>query len=66
MPLGVMVILVVYGLRDLPPADPAHALPDDLALTATLSLHLWRRNLVLSTLGGAAVHVALASALPVL
>jgi branched-subunit amino acid transport protein AzlD len=66
MPLGVMVILVVYSLRDLPLADHAHALPDILALTATLAPHLWRRNAVLSILGGTAVHVALTSALPVL
>ena len=66
MPLGVMVILVVYSLRDLPLAGPAHALPDIVALTATLALHLWRRNAVLSILGGTAVHVALAPAFPVL
>ena len=31
MPLGVMVILLAYSLRSLPPADPARALPDILA-----------------------------------
>jgi branched-subunit amino acid transport protein AzlD len=63
MPLGVMVILLAYSLRNLPLADPAQALPDILALAATLGLHLWRRNAVLSILGGTAIHVALASAL---
>ena len=64
MPLGVMVILVAYSLRNVPLADPAQALPDILALAATLGLHLWRRNAVLSILGGTATHVALATALP--
>ncbi|MFD0349491.1 hypothetical protein ACFQ0M_32605 [Kitasatospora aburaviensis] len=32
-------------------------------MAATLGLHLWRRNAVLSILGGTAVHVALASTL---
>ena len=41
------------------------ALPDILALAATVGLHLWRRNAVLSILGGTAIHVALTTALPV-
>jgi len=65
MPLGVMVILLAYTLRRVPLADPVRALPDILALAATVSLHLWRRNAVLSILGGTAVHVTLATALPV-
>ncbi len=63
MPLGVMVILLAYTLRGLPLADPVQALPDILALAGTVALHLWRRNAVLSILGGTVVHVALASTL---
>ncbi|MFI7102295.1 branched-chain amino acid transporter permease [Streptomyces sp. NPDC050161] len=58
MPIGAMVILTVYTLRDV---APSAALPAALALAATLALHLWRRNAVLSVLGGTALHVALAS-----
>jgi branched-subunit amino acid transport protein AzlD len=65
MPLGVMVILLAYTLRTLPLADPGQALPEILALAATVGLHLWRHNAVLSILGGTAVHVALATTLPV-
>jgi len=64
MPLGVMVILLAYTLRNASPADPGQALPDALALAATAGLHLWRRNAVLSILGGTAIHVVLATALP--
>jgi branched-subunit amino acid transport protein AzlD len=64
MPLGVMVILLAYTLRGLPLAGPVQALPDVLALAATAGLHLWRRNAVLSILGGTAIHVALTAALP--
>ncbi|MDH6120930.1 branched-chain amino acid transporter permease [Kitasatospora sp. GAS204B] len=63
MPVGVMVILTVYALRDLPLTSPMRAVPTAVALAATLGLHLWRRNAVLSILGGTAVHVALASTL---
>ncbi|MET7800317.1 branched-chain amino acid transporter permease [Streptomyces decoyicus] len=59
MPAGVMVILVVYCLRDLPLPQP-RALAPLAALAVTIVLHLWRRNALLSILGGTAVHVALA------
>ncbi|MFJ9854797.1 branched-chain amino acid transporter permease [Streptomyces sp. NPDC101150] len=58
MPLGVMVILTVYTLRNV---SAVQAPPAALALGATLALHLWRRNAVLSILGGTALHVLLAS-----
>jgi branched-subunit amino acid transport protein AzlD len=63
MPLGLMVILLAYCLRDLPLADPARAVPGITALAVTVALHLWRRNAVLSILGGTAVNVVLASLL---
>jgi branched-subunit amino acid transport protein AzlD len=61
MPAGIMVILLVYTLRGLSPAAPAAALGVAAALAVTVGLHLWRRNAVLSILGGTAVHVLLAS-----
>lgn len=60
MPAGVMVILVVYCLHDLP-VTQSRALASLAALTVTIGLHLWRRNALLSILAGTAVHVALAS-----
>ncbi|MER7999387.1 AzlD domain-containing protein [Streptomyces sp. NPDC095613] len=61
MPAGVMVMLLVYCLRDLPLADPPRLLAPLSALAVTVGLHLWRRNALLSILAGTAVHVALAS-----
>ncbi|MFC9279125.1 branched-chain amino acid transporter permease [Streptomyces collinus] len=60
MPAGVMVILVLYCLRDLPVTEARAAAPL-AALAVTAALHLWRRNALLSILGGTAVHVTLAS-----
>ncbi|WP_406405135.1 branched-chain amino acid transporter permease [Streptomyces sp. NBC_01643] len=62
MPAGIMVILLVYCLRDLPLTE-SHALAPIAGLAVTLGLHLWRRNALLSILGGTTVHVALASTL---
>ncbi|MFI0975941.1 branched-chain amino acid transporter permease [Streptomyces sp. NPDC021093] len=61
MPVGVMVILVVYCLRDLPVTEP-RALAPVAALAVTVGLHLWRRNVLISIIGGTVVHVVLASA----
>lgn len=60
MPAGVMLILVVYCLRDLPLTESRVAAPL-AALTVTVGLHLWRRNALLSILAGTAVHVTLVS-----
>ncbi|WP_171165861.1 branched-chain amino acid transporter permease [Streptomyces sp. I05A-00742] len=61
MPVGVMVILAVHTLRDFSPRVPDRAWPTVLALAFTVALHLWRRNILLSILGGTVVHVVLAS-----
>lgn len=59
MPVGVMVILVVYTLHDLTLAGaPAIA----IALAVTIGLHLWRGNALLSIFGGTAIHVVLSMA----
>ncbi|MFI7336313.1 branched-chain amino acid transporter permease [Streptomyces sp. NPDC050085] len=59
MPLGVLTILTVHTLRDFSPHVPHRAWPAALALAVTVGLHLWRRNVLLSVLGGTAAHVAL-------
>ncbi|GAA5130127.1 branched-chain amino acid transporter permease [Pseudonocardia adelaidensis] len=61
MPVGVMAVLVVHTLRHTTLTTPPHGAPVAIALAATVALHLWRRNLVLSIAGGTAVHVVLAS-----
>ncbi|MFD7665929.1 branched-chain amino acid transporter permease [Streptomyces sp. NPDC059788] len=60
MPAGVMVILLAYCLRDVS-FTQANSLAPLIALAVTVGLHLWRRNALLSILGGTAVHVILAS-----
>ncbi|KDN82836.1 branched-chain amino acid transporter permease [Kitasatospora cheerisanensis] len=54
MPAGVMVILTVYTLRDVPLAEAG---PAAAGLAATLGLHLWRRNALLSIVAGTAVYM---------
>lgn len=61
MPVGVMAILVVHTLRHTPLTVPPYGATVGIALAATVALHLWRHNVVLSIAGGTAVHVVLAS-----
>ncbi|MEV0279958.1 AzlD domain-containing protein [Streptomyces sp. NPDC050610] len=60
VPAGVMIILLVYCLRDIPLTHAASLAPL-IALAVTIGLHIWRRNALLSILCGTAVHVILAS-----
>jgi branched-subunit amino acid transport protein AzlD len=61
MPVGVMAVLVVHTLRHTALTVPPYGAAAGIALTATVALHLWRRNVVLSIAGGTAVHVVLVS-----
>ena len=61
MPVGVMAILVVHTLRHTAVTAPPYGAAVGIALAVTVALHLWGRNVVLSILGGTAVHVLLAS-----
>lgn len=60
MPADIMLILVAYCLRDLT-LTQSRALAPLAALAVTVGLRLWRRNALLSILGGTTVHVILAS-----
>ncbi len=61
MPLGIMVILVVYCLTAIDFADPVLAVAQLLAALVTWAVHLWRHNLFLSVLTGTLVCVSLAN-----
>ncbi|MEV5085443.1 AzlD domain-containing protein, partial [Streptomyces sp. NPDC056159] len=52
----------ILHLRDVPLTQSRAAAPL-AALAVTVGLHLWRRNALLSILGGTVVSVALASSL---
>lgn len=55
MPAGVMVILVMYTLRDV---DETSWLPATIGLTGTIGVHVWRRNAALSTVVGTGLYLA--------
>lgn len=60
MPAGVMVVLVMYTLRDTS-TEFRSWVPAVAGMAVVIGLHLWRRSSVLSIFAGTAVYVALAS-----
>jgi branched-subunit amino acid transport protein AzlD len=61
LPAGIMVILTIYTLREVPLRPWPHGLPEAIALAVTLGLHLWRRSAVLSLVVGTGAYVVLSS-----
>lgn len=61
MPVGVMVILAAYTLRETDPVVLSSAGPAALALAITIGLHLWRGSMTLSIFAGTAAYVLVTS-----
>lgn len=59
LPYAVMGMLVVYCLRNVSLLSAPFGLPELLACLCVVSLHLWRRNTMLSIIGGTAVYMLL-------
>ena len=58
LPSAIFALLVVYCLRNTNVAD-TFALPEIIAIAATVLLHLWKRQMLLSIAGGTAVYMLL-------
>jgi len=60
-PVGIMLILTVYTLRNIDPVTVSAVGPAVLALSITTGLQVWRGNMILSIFTGTAAYVVLAS-----
>lgn len=61
MPLGVMVMLALYTLRDVPEAAGRQQIWLLIAVLVTAGLQVWRRHALLSIFFGTGIYVALMS-----
>lgn len=61
MPLGVMMMLALYTVRNLPEAPVRQQLWLGLAVLVTAGLQVWRRHALLSIFVGTGIYVALMS-----
>ena len=59
LPAGIFAMLVVYCLKDVDLLSGTHGLPEFIAIAATVLLHLWKRNMMISMAGGTAVYMFL-------
>lgn len=59
LPCAIMGMLVVYCLKGATPLTYPYALPELIACTAVVLLHIWKRNTLLSIAGGTALYMLL-------
>lgn len=59
LPGAVMGLLIIYGLKQVRPLVFPHGLPELIGIGVVAALHLWKRNNLLSILGGTAVYMLL-------
>ena len=54
LPYAMTGLLVVYSLKNV----GSHGIPEAIAITAIVVLHVWKRNMLLSIAGGIVVYMA--------
>ena len=59
LPYAVMAMLVVYCLKGMSFAAAAGWLPAAISVAAVAALHVWKRNTLLSIIGGTACYMLL-------
>lgn len=59
LPYAIMGMLVIYCLRGISFLSSPFGIPELLACAVVVLLHLWRRNTLVSIVGGTAVYMLL-------
>lgn len=59
LPSATFAMLVVYCLRNVTFLSGTHGAPELIACAVTAVLHVWKRNMFLSIVGGAACYMLL-------
>ena len=59
LPFAIMGMLVVYCLKEVRPLAYPYGLPELIAIAVVALLHLWRRNTLLSIVGGTLCYMFL-------
>ena len=65
LPRATMAMLVVYCLKDIRFTAVGAWVPAIVAVICTAALHLWKKQMILSIVGGTAVYMILIRLLPV-
>ena len=59
LPAAIFGMLVVYCLKNVEVLSGSHGLPEGIAMVATVLLHLWKRQMLLSIAGGTVCYMLL-------
>lgn len=59
LPAAIMAMLVVYLMRNVQVLAYPYGLPELIASVCVVALHCWKRNNLISILGGTGVYMAL-------
>lgn len=59
LPAAVFGLLVVYCLKGVSVFSGSHGLPELIAVAVTAALHIWKKNMMLSIVGGTACYMLL-------
>lgn len=59
LPSAVFGMLIVYCLRNVSLLEGSHGLPELIAITLTVVLHLWKRQMLISIAGGTVCYMLL-------
>lgn len=59
LPGAIFSMLVIYCLRNVSLFQGSHGLPEAIAIVATMGLHIWKRQMLLSIAGGTVCYMLL-------
>lgn len=59
LPAAIFGLLAVYSLKDVSIVSGSHGLPELIAVTAVVLLHIWKRQMLLSIGGGTVCYMLL-------
>ncbi|MFG6334921.1 MAG: branched-chain amino acid transporter permease [Lachnospiraceae bacterium] len=59
LPSAVFGLLVIYCLKNVNIFTGSHGIPELLAITVVIALHLWKRQMLLSIAGGTICYMLL-------
>lgn len=59
LPAAIFAMLVVYCLKSTPLLSAPHGLPELISICAVVTIHLWRKNMMLSIASGTVIYMLL-------
>ena len=59
LPPAIIGMLVIFCLKDVNPAVSPHGIPEVISAACVIALQVWRRNTLVSILGGTILYMVL-------